>query len=127
MATPGQVQKLVARIQAMEAREEDGRAREQVLHGTVQDLTNRLATQQQQIATPAPAASTFATGTVDTWALGKPEVFEGNEAKWHDFRVVFKAYCSCVNQRLERRKLFNAALLHPSSSSLSTTTAYAYY
>eukprot|EP00971_Amphidinium_carterae_P113485 2248462-Amphidinium_carterae.1 len=73
MATPEQVQKLVARIQAMEARETEGRAREQVLHSTVQNLTNRLATQQQQVETPAPGASTFATGTVDTRALGKPE------------------------------------------------------
>eukprot|EP00971_Amphidinium_carterae_P170846 3385988-Amphidinium_carterae.1 len=73
MATPEQVQELVARIQAMEAREAEGRAREQVLHSTVQDLTNKLATQQQQVATPAPAARTYATGTVDTRALGKPE------------------------------------------------------
>eukprot|EP00971_Amphidinium_carterae_P012579 247496-Amphidinium_carterae.1 len=100
MATPEQVQKLVARIQAMEAREADGRAREQVLQSTVQNLTNEMARQQQQVATPAPAVSTFATGTVDTRALGKPKVFEGNETKWHDFRVVFKAYCACLNQRL---------------------------
>eukprot|EP00971_Amphidinium_carterae_P020250 399122-Amphidinium_carterae.1 len=89
MATPEQLQELVGRIQAMEAREAEGCAREQTLHSTVQDPTTQLATTHQQLA-----------GTVDTRALGKPEVFEGNETKWHDFRVVFKAYCSCVNQRL---------------------------
>eukprot|EP00971_Amphidinium_carterae_P282748 5613330-Amphidinium_carterae.1 len=80
MATPEQVQELVARTQAMEAREADGLAREQVPQSTVQSLTTQLTTTQQQTAIAAPAASTFATGTVDTRALGKPEVFEGNEA-----------------------------------------------
>eukprot|EP00971_Amphidinium_carterae_P034833 685739-Amphidinium_carterae.1 len=86
MATPEQVQKLVGRIQAMEAREADGLAKEQVLQSTVQSLTTQLATTQQQTAVAAPAASTFVTGTVDTRSLGNPEVFEGNETKWHDFR-----------------------------------------
>eukprot|EP00971_Amphidinium_carterae_P107163 2122904-Amphidinium_carterae.1 len=90
MATPEQVQELV-----MEAREADGLAREQMLQSTVQNLTT-----QQQTTSAAPAASTFASGTIDTRALGKPEVFEGSEAKWHDFRVVFKAYCASLNQRL---------------------------
>eukprot|EP00971_Amphidinium_carterae_P249793 4957778-Amphidinium_carterae.1 len=78
----------------MEAREADGLAREQVLQSTVQNLTTQLSTTQQQTTSAAPAASTFALGTVDTRALGKPEVFEGSEAKWHDFRV------ACLNQRL---------------------------
>eukprot|EP00971_Amphidinium_carterae_P007088 140241-Amphidinium_carterae.1 len=93
MATLEQVQELVRRIQAMEAREADGIAREhcQALHGTVENLTAQLA----QGRAPVPIGGTLASGTVDTRALGKPEVFEGNETKWHDFRVVFKAYCSC--------------------------------
>eukprot|EP00971_Amphidinium_carterae_P155920 3091171-Amphidinium_carterae.1 len=94
MATIEQIQELVTRIQTMEARE-------QALQGQVQNLTTQLATAQQQTTTTAgPVGGTSASGTVDTRALGKPEVFEGAEAKWHDFRVVFKAYCSCVNQRL---------------------------
>eukprot|EP00971_Amphidinium_carterae_P165081 3272369-Amphidinium_carterae.1 len=84
------------RIQAMEAREQEGRARDQMLHTTVQDLTAQLATRTVSL----PPGSQQLAGTVDTRALGKPEVFEGNDTKWHDFRVVFKAYCSCVNQRL---------------------------
>eukprot|EP00971_Amphidinium_carterae_P016987 335259-Amphidinium_carterae.1 len=59
----------------MEAREAEGLAREQALHGTVQSLTTQLATARA----PVPVGGTLATGTVDTRALGKPEVFEGNE------------------------------------------------
>eukprot|EP00971_Amphidinium_carterae_P211834 4203764-Amphidinium_carterae.1 len=71
----------------MEAREADGLAREQMLQNTVQSLTTQIATTQQQATSAAPVVgSTFSAGTVDTRALGKPEVFEGNEAKWHDFR-----------------------------------------
>eukprot|EP00971_Amphidinium_carterae_P254711 5056207-Amphidinium_carterae.1 len=96
MVTMEQVQELVTRIQVMESREADGIAREQALQGQMQNLTAQLAT-SQQAGGAASVGGTLATaaGTVDTRALGKPEVFEGAEAKWHDFRVVFKAYCSC--------------------------------
>eukprot|EP00971_Amphidinium_carterae_P306068 6082557-Amphidinium_carterae.1 len=57
----------------MEAREAEGRAREQALHGTEQHLTTQLATAQQQTAAPVPVGGTLATGTVDTSALGKPD------------------------------------------------------
>eukprot|EP00971_Amphidinium_carterae_P072368 1431537-Amphidinium_carterae.1 len=82
MATPEQLQELVGRIQAMEARETEGRAREQTLHTTVQNRTAQLgAAQQQQAATAAAftAGVQQPAGTVDTRALGKP-------TKWHDFR-----------------------------------------
>eukprot|EP00971_Amphidinium_carterae_P079333 1569566-Amphidinium_carterae.1 len=101
MATPEQLQELVGRIQAMEAGEAEGRAREQTLHASLQSLTTQLATAQQQAQQQQQQAATAAAstagvqqpaGTVDTRALGKPEVFEGNETKWHDFRVVFKTY-----------------------------------
>eukprot|EP00971_Amphidinium_carterae_P313387 6228017-Amphidinium_carterae.1 len=83
-------------MQAVEAREADGLTREQALQGQVQQLTAQLAG-AQQVGGTAPGGGTSATGagTVDTRALGKPEIFEGAETKWHDFRVVFKAYCSC--------------------------------
>eukprot|EP00971_Amphidinium_carterae_P302404 6008948-Amphidinium_carterae.1 len=73
----------------MEAREADGIAREQALQNTVQNLTAQLTTAQQQAGGAASVGGTLATGagTVDTRTLGKPEVFEGAEAKWHDFRV----------------------------------------
>eukprot|EP00971_Amphidinium_carterae_P114796 2273883-Amphidinium_carterae.1 len=85
----------------MEAREIEGAARERALEGQVQNLTVQL-TNGQPAGGVAPVGGTLATGagTVDTRALGKPEIFEGTEAKWNDFRVVFKAYCSCVNQSL---------------------------
>eukprot|EP00971_Amphidinium_carterae_P261535 5188580-Amphidinium_carterae.1 len=72
----------------MEAREAEGIAREQTLQGQMQNLTAQLTT-AQQTGGAASVGGTLATGagTVDTRALGKPEVFEGAEAKWHDFRV----------------------------------------
>eukprot|EP00971_Amphidinium_carterae_P314761 6256819-Amphidinium_carterae.1 len=69
---------------------------EQTLHSTVQDLTTQLAATR---TASLLGSQQHVTGTMDTRTLGKPEVFEGNETKWHDFRVVFKAYCFCVNQR----------------------------
>eukprot|EP00971_Amphidinium_carterae_P050483 994170-Amphidinium_carterae.1 len=59
MATLEQVQELVTRIQAMEAREAEGLAREQALHGTVQNLTTQLATAQQQTAAPGTGRRYF--------------------------------------------------------------------
>eukprot|EP00971_Amphidinium_carterae_P102205 2023295-Amphidinium_carterae.1 len=82
MATPEQVQDLVTRIQAMEAREVEGLAREQASHVTVQNLTTQLTPGRA----PVPVGGTLASGTVDTKALGKPGIFEGNQTKWHDFR-----------------------------------------
>eukprot|EP00971_Amphidinium_carterae_P037331 733982-Amphidinium_carterae.1 len=90
MVTMEQVQELVTRIQAMEAREQENVSREQALQGQVQHLTAQLTTAQQQTANVSgPVGGTSATGTVAS-ALGKPEVFDGVEAKWHDFRVIFK-------------------------------------
>eukprot|EP00971_Amphidinium_carterae_P027851 548921-Amphidinium_carterae.1 len=95
MATPEQVQELVARIQAMETREQTILTREQTLHGEVQTLTAQLTTAQQAgSATLAGGTQAPGVGAVDTRSLGKPDVFDGTEAKWHDFRVIFKAYCA---------------------------------
>eukprot|EP00971_Amphidinium_carterae_P257430 5110422-Amphidinium_carterae.1 len=90
MATPEQVQELVARIQAVEAREQATLAREQTLHSEVQTLTAQLATTQATNATPGSGTQALGVGVVDTRSLGKPEVFDGTEAKWHDFRVILK-------------------------------------
>eukprot|EP00971_Amphidinium_carterae_P308874 6137682-Amphidinium_carterae.1 len=43
MATPEQLHELVGRIQAMEAREAEGRTREQTLLVQVQNMTTQLA------------------------------------------------------------------------------------
>ncbi|CAK0847058.1 unnamed protein product [Prorocentrum cordatum] len=37
---------------------------------------------------------------VDTRTLGKPDVFTGEEHKWNDWKVIFKAYCGVVNADL---------------------------
>eukprot|EP00971_Amphidinium_carterae_P110992 2198359-Amphidinium_carterae.1 len=72
-------------MQAVEAREADGLTRERALEAQVQQLTAQIVAQQGT----APGSGTHASGVgaIDTRALGKPEVFEGAEAKWHDFRV----------------------------------------
>eukprot|EP00971_Amphidinium_carterae_P202533 4018606-Amphidinium_carterae.1 len=61
---------------------------EQVQELNLTEVTAQLTT-TQQTGGAASVGGTLATGagTVDTRALGKPEVFEGVEAKWHDFRV----------------------------------------
>eukprot|EP00971_Amphidinium_carterae_P057306 1133041-Amphidinium_carterae.1 len=74
MATIEQVQELVNRIQAMEAREQEGLAREQMLQNTVQTLTTQLTTTTQQTQSAGPGGGVLtSSGTVDTRALGKPE------------------------------------------------------
>eukprot|EP00971_Amphidinium_carterae_P018471 364431-Amphidinium_carterae.1 len=71
----------------MEARELESGRREQTLQGQVQNLTTQLTVSQQAgDATPGGGTSASGVGAVDTRLLGKPEVFEGVEAKWHDFR-----------------------------------------
>ncbi len=37
---------------------------------------------------------------IDTRVLGKPDYFDGQDAKWRDWCVVFKSYASLVNPRL---------------------------
>eukprot|EP00971_Amphidinium_carterae_P190057 3772708-Amphidinium_carterae.1 len=86
MATPEQIQELVARIQAMEARKQKNGRREQALQGQVQNLTTQLTTTQAGGAASGSGTSASGVGAMDTRSLGKPEVFEGVEAKWHDFR-----------------------------------------
>eukprot|EP00971_Amphidinium_carterae_P250061 4964041-Amphidinium_carterae.1 len=74
MATIEQIQELVGRIQAVEAREADGITRERALEAQVQNLTLQLTTQQtQQGTTSGGGPHTSGVGAIDTRALGKPE------------------------------------------------------
>eukprot|EP00971_Amphidinium_carterae_P118900 2355306-Amphidinium_carterae.1 len=77
MVTLEQVQELVGRIQAVEAREADGITREQALQVQVQQLSAQLAGAQQSGGT-APGGGTQApgVGVLDTRSLGKPEAFD---------------------------------------------------
>eukprot|EP00971_Amphidinium_carterae_P289178 5741987-Amphidinium_carterae.1 len=61
MATLEQIQDLVSRMQAMEAREADIVAREAALQGQVQNLNAQL-TSVQQAGGAAPLGGTSATG-----------------------------------------------------------------
>eukprot|EP00971_Amphidinium_carterae_P163417 3240329-Amphidinium_carterae.1 len=78
----------------MEAREQEKVSREQALQGQVQSLTSQLLTPQLGGVASGSGTSAPGVGAVDTRCLGKPEIFDGVEAKWHDFRVIFKAYCA---------------------------------
>eukprot|EP00971_Amphidinium_carterae_P105036 2079736-Amphidinium_carterae.1 len=70
-----QIQELVTRIQAMEARKQDSVSREQALQGQVQSLMTQLTiAQQPRGATSVGGTSAAGVGTVDTRSLGKPEV-----------------------------------------------------
>eukprot|EP00971_Amphidinium_carterae_P152360 3019321-Amphidinium_carterae.1 len=122
MATPEQVQELEWRIQAMEAREAEGRAREQMLHTTVQNLTTQLATlplqrsnRLQQPRLPYLEASRLGQWTREPLRLGV--LMSGVEAHISGSYVMI-----AIDLGSEGRELLNAALLHIASS-LSTTTA----
>ena len=38
---------------------------------------------------------------VDTRNLGRPSSFDGSDAKWRDFAVVFRSYAALVNPHIE--------------------------
>eukprot|EP00971_Amphidinium_carterae_P204207 4052310-Amphidinium_carterae.1 len=71
MATLEQIRELVERVQAVEAREAEGLAREQALQNQVQQLTTQLSTQPATTSGSGPHAP--GVGAIDTRALGKPE------------------------------------------------------
>ena len=63
----------------------------------VEDLQAQLAEAKTQIAAAsAGKSSTF----LDTRVLGKPENFDGAEARWPDWSIVVCAYMSLVNAKL---------------------------
>ncbi|CAK0856358.1 unnamed protein product [Prorocentrum cordatum] len=87
--------------------EERVQALEQQMMAMTQELQNRqqrendLTAEVQRLgrmteARPRPRAESL----VDTRTLGKPDVFTGEEHKWNDWKVIFKAYCGVVNADL---------------------------
>ena len=64
----------------------------------IQDLERRL--QEAQEVRPGGITNASNTNFIDTRVLGKPQSFEGNEAKWPDWSVVVRAYMSLVNTQL---------------------------
>ena len=66
----------------------------------ITDLQQRLEEAQAAAQTARVGAGTATSSFIDTRVLGKPESFEGNEAKWPDWSVVVRAYMSLVNTRL---------------------------
>ena len=55
---------------------------------------------------PSPAAGAGGSlgggVAVDTSVLGKPDSFDGSEAKWKDWRTIMRAYVSLVSPNLSQ-------------------------
>ena len=104
-----------ARMQGMEAeltQQRAGRAQSQaqteaVLAQRLQAMEGELLAQraqntllQNQVTSTAARTSTVARSVVDTRGLGKPDTFDGNSAKWRDWKVVMTSYTAAVNTDL---------------------------
>eukprot|EP00971_Amphidinium_carterae_P282636 5611150-Amphidinium_carterae.1 len=86
MATPEQVQELVGDPgHGRKRSRRTCKAADATCYSAESDDTVGY-TQQQAATTAMAGGGQQQVGTVDTRALGKPEVFEGNGTKWHDFR-----------------------------------------
>ena len=72
----------------------------------VQALLDRIQNLEAQIISAGVAAKGAGKGRVgpglgvDTRALGRPSMFDGQDVKWRDWSVVFKSYAGLVNERL---------------------------
>ena len=59
------------------------------------------ASQTTGVAPPPPQATAqLGYAGVDTRVLGKPDIFDGNGAKWRDWSTIMRAYLSLVNNKL---------------------------
>ncbi|CAK0830057.1 unnamed protein product [Prorocentrum cordatum] len=86
-------QQMIALAQELQNRQQ----RENDLTAEVQRL-GRVAEARPRVDGPVPQPR--AESLVDTRALGKPDVFTGEEHKWNDWKVIFKAHCGVVNADL---------------------------
>ncbi|CAK0876009.1 unnamed protein product [Prorocentrum cordatum] len=94
--------------------EERAQALEQQMMASAEELHNRqqrendLTAEVQRLGRAAEARPRVeglvlqprAESLVDTRTLGKPDVCAGEEHKWNDWKVIFKAYCGVVNADL---------------------------
>ncbi|CAK0885065.1 unnamed protein product [Prorocentrum cordatum] len=82
-------QQMIALAQELQNRQQ----RENDLTAEVQRL-GRVAEARPRV--DGPVLQPRAESLVDTRTLGKPDVFTGEEHKWNDWKVIFKAYCGVV-------------------------------
>merc|ERR1711963_927165 len=72
----------------------------------VQALVDKIQNLEAQIISVSAATKGAGKGRVgpglgvDTRALGRPSMFDGQDVKWRDWSVVFKSYAGLVNERL---------------------------
>ncbi|CAK0843605.1 unnamed protein product [Prorocentrum cordatum] len=86
-------QQMIALAQELQNRQQ----RENDLTAEVQRL-GRVAEARPRV--DGPVLQPRAESLVDTRTLGKPDGFTGEEHKWNDWKVIFKAYCGVVNADL---------------------------
>eukprot|EP00971_Amphidinium_carterae_P330781 6463992-Amphidinium_carterae.3 len=77
-------------VQALAGLLDQSRGREDALQAEVRRL-------QQNEQTRTVGGGSHGPGTVDTRSLGKPDTFTGEERKFHDWKTLVKAYCSCLS------------------------------
>jgi hypothetical protein len=70
----------------------------QQLGAAVAELQQRLAEAEARGAAAGQRAEPRV--GVDTRSLGKPQAFDGSDARWRDWSVVFKSYATLVNPAL---------------------------
>ena len=58
------------------------------------------------------------TSVVDTRAIGQPRHFDGSDSAWHEWSLMFRAYCSLVS--LQMHKLMEQAAASETPVGLST-------
>ncbi|CAK0826820.1 unnamed protein product [Prorocentrum cordatum] len=86
-------QQMIALAQELQRRQQ----RDNDLTAEVQRL-GRVAEARPRV--DGPVLQPRAESLVDTRTLGKPDAFTGEEHKWNDWKVIFKAYCGVVNADL---------------------------
>ncbi|CAK0834951.1 unnamed protein product [Prorocentrum cordatum] len=97
MATEERIQQLERAAQAMTEELQNRQNGKNELTAEVQRLGRAAAGGAQP---PAAAAAYRVQPLVDTRTIGKPDVFTGEEHKWNEWRVIFRACCAVANPDL---------------------------
>ncbi len=97
--TPEQrVAQLEANYQAVVDELRDRQGRDNRLHEEIERLRQQAAGGGGGGRDGGPREA----GLVNTLILGKPDFFQGEEGKWNDLKVIFKAYVGVVNGEITR-------------------------
>ena len=89
------IRDLVEQNRVLSQQQRDLAARFDQAGATIQQLQTEL--QQQRVADVRVRGGGPAAGGIDTRNLGKPEIFNGEAAKWRDWSLVLRSYISAVD------------------------------